>query len=691
MSFRLAGVEGEGCRSLADAFSVTFPRAGLVRVSGASGAGKSTLLSLPAFVLGHGPPATKLRSWSGEDLEVKLFLDRPDGPVIVTRGTKLKIQVDGKALKGNAAALEEELRRFLGVPLEVVQVLGRRRQGRGSAFLVLPDERKKTFLAGQAGIEELEGRLREGKARVAQAQARHDGAVSTAEASRGILAHYPVPDVAGVEAAHAIAEGQANVSRETLRQKIEEVMSRLAAHRDAREQVLRTALSRHEAAEKALLRSKEVLEARPEHGAAAGARRDLDGVREALSSLRAGEAAATTAAARRREDLESLARAGEAAGKQLPVHEGFLKEVVTRLAKLREQDPSCPTCDRPWPDAPRDTSADERRRATLAALVTQLRYEMCRGAEAKEQVRLLPAPPASRVPAMEKVEAVLHARAEAAAAAFHAVSEEVMAAVRKESWHAAQAAEEARKGLGEALSRTASEDPDVSAAKATLQAAEEARAGATVRLQGVRMVARQRDEAVAELVRRDEEVTAAVLGLAEQQDALEAVRAFVAKYFDEMLQEVSDEANAIMGEVPNLQRCSIRFSSDVLDKDGNVTRRAIVPILTIDGHDVGLGDEDGASGGMVSAVHLAVDLAVLQVLERRGGWRLTWLCLDEPFDGLDEDCRKAVVEILRQQGRDRLILVTDHMGGVSGLYDQTFEVVIEGGRARILLASSGRV
>jgi DNA repair exonuclease SbcCD ATPase subunit len=182
---------------------------------------------------------------------------------------------------------------------------------------------------------------------------------------------------------------------------------------------------------------------------------------------------------------------------------------------------------------------------------------------------------------------------------------------------------------------------------------------------------REAEEKLAEARRAEDEVA----------DVLEAVRAFLGKWFDEVLEEVSDQVNRILAEVPNVRGCTFRFRSDVTNKDGEVTRRAITPVLTIGGHDLAMNDVDGASGGMLSSVELAIDLGVLRTIEHRTQRKVRWLVVDEGFEGLDGPCREACVEILRNEAAERLVLVVDHFGEIGGLFDYTITIKFQHGRA----------
>jgi DNA repair exonuclease SbcCD ATPase subunit len=109
-------------------------------------------------------------------------------------------------------------------------------------------------------------------------------------------------------------------------------------------------------------------------------------------------------------------------------------------------------------------------------------------------------------------------------------------------------------------------------------------------------------------------------------------------------------------------------------------KKAIVPVVCIDGHEATL--EAGLSGGMLSTVELAVDLAVGAVLSRREGLCPGWLILDESFEGLDAVSKRSCMEILMNYANNRLVLVTDHATEFKSNFSKNITVEFENGVSR---------
>lgn len=170
--------------------------------------------------------------------------------------------------------------------------------------------------------------------------------------------------------------------------------------------------------------------------------------------------------------------------------------------------------------------------------------------------------------------------------------------------------------------------------------------------------------------------------LAAERDFLHLVgrEGFLGSIFDEVLAEISDETNQVLASIANTRRCTLHFTSENLTKKGTVNRE-IVPVVTINGHKASL--KFGPSGGMLSAIELAVDFALAAVISRRTGVVPGWLILDESFDGLGPVEKETCFEVLQKYGQDRLVIVVDHMSETQGLFTRRVTVEYVDGRSRI--------
>jgi vacuolar-type H+-ATPase subunit D/Vma8 len=154
---------------------------------------------------------------------------------------------------------------------------------------------------------------------------------------------------------------------------------------------------------------------------------------------------------------------------------------------------------------------------------------------------------------------------------------------------------------------------------------------------------------------------------------------FLGAIFDEVLAEVAEETNDILAKVPNVAHVTLAFKSETITGKGTV-QRGIKPVVTVGGHEASL--KAGCSGGMLGAVYLATDLAVIDVVSRRLGVSPGWLFLDESFEGLGAVEKEAYLEVLSLYAEKKLVLIIDH-GTETKEALPGIDLIYENGRSRL--------
>lgn len=148
--------------------SPELPSHGLVGIRGrdlatgvSSGAGKSTVPLAIAYAFGFCPfPANQQQNWhTNLPMQVELELDTPTGPAIIRRGKEFSLTWNGKTTQGSAKAVEEEIRKMMGLPTNLLEALTYRQQQERGRFLSMTDQEKKSFLGTLLGAEELEQQI----------------------------------------------------------------------------------------------------------------------------------------------------------------------------------------------------------------------------------------------------------------------------------------------------------------------------------------------------------------------------------------------------------------------------------------------------------------------------------------------------------------------------------------------------
>ena len=192
-----------------------------------------------------------------------------------------------------------------------------------------------------------------------------------------------------------------------------------------------------------------------------------------------------------------------------------------------------------------------------------------------------------------------------------------------------------------------------------------------------------REDVRAELTDVTEQLAKERVALAAEQDFEEFIgyKGFLGSIFDEVLAEITEETNTILGGIANTSHVTLHFASEVLPQKGGAPRREIKPIISISGFQATL--RSGASGGMRSGVYLAVDLAVAKVVSRRTNSWPGWIFLDESFNGMDMPSRETCMGMLKRYAGDRLLLVVDHATELKELFETFIDVEFANGRSTI--------
>jgi DNA repair exonuclease SbcCD ATPase subunit len=162
--------------------------------------------------------------------------------------------------------------------------------------------------------------------------------------------------------------------------------------------------------------------------------------------------------------------------------------------------------------------------------------------------------------------------------------------------------------------------------------------------------------------------------------SLKFVKSYANQLFQESLVIVADTATKILSRIPNMNTATITFDAYKETKSGAL-KEEVVAILSLD-------DEvnvpvKSMSGGERAAVDLAVDLAVIDMIEARTGNGLDLFVLDEPFDGLDAICRENCLEVLRNHASNRKIVIVDHSTETKQMVQDKILIVREGQTSRV--------
>lgn len=714
MTTRLKSLTLKACRSFDKETTVNFPERGLVLLrgknadtGGSSGSGKSSLLLALAHAFGYCPfPATTLQSWLTEDpLEVAVTFSTTEGEAVLRRGARTSMHVDGKSIKGSVKLVEETLERLVKLPSELLEVLTYRAQDTGSHFLEMSDAEKKEFLSRVLGLDRFEKAADEALERakkldvdVKAKSAIADQLASLLAEQETRLAQPALVDTTQMEK-ELLAESR-NLQAAT--RLLEQRAELLAGLQRAALKLSADVTAEFQVEAKALSESLDALnQQRPPPADETALSRLLAMQKQCQSRLLAARAADGQRRAvhaqqvrdleRRRADAEAFIRSES----DLRLKVGMAERHAEAL-----QAQSCPTCERPW-------LHDGALLANAQQQLVDLKTKLEKLAETKiaahqldmELMEVTAFEPDPTCAALEQAERqvsenilIERQRLQAQGTMFMVAQQKDISAVHTAMFALKERVQTTiRARSEEALSAIAEQQAEVQAAQALEQAQRTRAADAEQRLQLALATNRHQQDtyeaslrAIEEATKRVREATAAREGIAVEQRAevdfasLVGREGFLGAIFDEALAEIASEANAVLAAVPNTSVVSLRFRTESSTQKG-VTKRSIAPVIAIAGHEAPMAA--GLSGGMATAVRLAVDLAITTVVSRRTGAVPGWLILDEAFNGLGLVEKEACMEILQRVASDRLVLVVDHDSTFTEMFAETIDVECNNGRS----------
>jgi DNA repair exonuclease SbcCD ATPase subunit len=160
-----------------------------------------------------------------------------------------------------------------------------------------------------------------------------------------------------------------------------------------------------------------------------------------------------------------------------------------------------------------------------------------------------------------------------------------------------------------------------------------------------------------------------------------AVKNYTLQIFQDTLNFIGEYATQILNAVPAMSNATLYFENCKETKTGKI-KDEINCIINLDGeNNINI---KTLSGGERTAVDLAVDLAVIEVLESQAGKGADWIVLDEPFTGLDSVGCEAAIDIIKQIGLKKRIIIVDHNPEVKEVIEESIMVHRRGSESNIV-------
>lgn len=145
------------------------------------------------------------------------------------------------------------------------------------------------------------------------------------------------------------------------------------------------------------------------------------------------------------------------------------------------------------------------------------------------------------------------------------------------------------------------------------------------------------------------------LSVAEETKRL--IKTYTLQIFQDTLDYIGNYATQILSDIPNMVSSTIYFEGCKENKTGTI-KDEVNAIVNMDGYDnINI---KTLSGGERTVIDLAVDLAVIDMIESKAGMGADFFILDEPFDGLEDINISQCLEVLKQVDTNKKIVIVDH-------------------------------
>lgn len=629
---RLKRLKMRAFRSFAGEVEVDFPPSGLLLIRGlnsatgeSSGTGKSSILLGIAYALGTCPfPATDLQSWgSTEPLQVKLTLETPRGEATITRGKTSRLEAEWlpRAIT-SAKGVTEELQRIFGVESDTLRAITYRPQKEPGLFLSLTDGDKKEFLTRILGLAKFEQRADEATMEAKSLKAMIDGMLPELQIYQQQLDGFLNQKIPEQESEELYIRERARLQDglASIKKQIDETLT---------------------AAENVVVEDDEFLKA---------LRLKFDATLAHANKLTDAHMKAMNEFRDRREKLQQQLQAYVATDTQ----KVQLVAERQRLEKERQEVLAgrCFTCNRPWDGSAAKAAELEARIANIDARVEGMKNVTILRVKTEEALReTFPANPLIRQ--------------------FQDLMNKIEKQIQGREYELRQAPKDA------ALKRVNQLQVLRAETRAKLEGCE--RQLEMVQQTNVKFKQmREQLESNIAIARMKVETHQAEMKKLTERYGVEAdfasamgYQGFLGAIFSEVLQDIETRTNDRLAKLANVSHVTLRFKTESIDAAGKVNR-TIVPLAYVNGHETKL--KSGLSGGMYTSVEGIVDLAVMAVAQERTGTLPGFLMLDESFEGQGNVTKEAAMEVLREYGQEKLVIVVDHSSEIKEIFTQFIDV-----------------
>lgn len=650
---------------------------------GSSGSGKSTVFNSLDYLFGlNDIPSSVLQSrYTKEGISVTMKGSYDGKSLVITRGKgKLSVNIDGETTTGSKLA-EEKIDQILGMPRKLFRPLLHKRQKEGGFFLQFTPKEIHEFLTDCLGLSEIrkkqelvEKKLKDLTDSISSKQSLLGQAKSGLEASNSAIVALGSPPEKEVDQTAILVLKQAS---------------------DDAQAVLAPVKLRH-AME---LQTLEL--ARPAMSLAPADTTALDSAQAELASVNlqintSHQAHAQLESQERQRAAEVLRQINEhrlsISKLKRQVDNGALAKseaikVALEIKKIRES--VCPTCEQSWA-----TESAKDKEAELLARVEALKSSMLEAncayvdmisleadiLEANRRAAIQPVPLpdshsdllAMRDEFQTKIsrEKALQSEHISAQSATIRIAQDEFATQSRSLSNSHWAEMEHVKGQADVTRRAF----EIAANKMASYEQSRVRYESTLKT-----LMDQSGRYLADISKHEQSLSELSEDLLLADELKKAVKGYTSCLFDEALDYIGTAATDIIRAIPNMANATIQLEGIRETKEGKV-KEEVNAVISMDG-ETGIPIKS-LSGGERSSVDLAVDLAVIDLLENRTNKGVNLFILDEPFTGLDTVSIEMAIEKLKSLNK-RLIIV-DHNPEIKEMVESRLLVMRDGQTSKIV-------
>ncbi len=640
---------------------------------GSSGSGKSTIFQALEFVLGvNEVPSTVLQSrLTKSGISVQLVLEKDGKEYVVSRSKADGLSIKGPegTIEGSNKVSEDYLQTLVGIPQLLLRKVFHKRQNEGGFFVGLTPKESYEFLTETLDLttwSKKQAKLTEQAKTYASAldmkNVEIQGIESSLSGTKMVLNSMvpPEPIDAEIDSKIVILKSQLDIYNK----EYGALESEKKSQKDAIVRPVRHTLARPQHVELStqinVLRNKIV-------AIESAQRAELDG----LTAKRTQLTASVLTASRAAEDLVSTQAA--------------IESVKQEMIKIKSS--ICPTCAQSWTndtatkalaekaDLFRALIAKSNSQSALASTKDELTVQL------QAVIAELSAPKPNltqdleqQVQALQKqqgeIDAEYHRQVTSANALYDSENAAYIASISAiDSAFSARAIDGAQK-INTATQELAELNRIQSTFIARQKDYENQKAALSTTLASTEAKLKKASEEWL-LLERQQKVFNASATL---------VKSYVNQLFQGALDQIASRANEILSSIPNTNTMTVSFEAFKETKTGAV-KEEITPYIHMDGEvKVPL---KSLSGGERTSVELAVDIAVIEMIETYAGKGLNVFIMDEPMTGLDSVSACAIIDMLSMSNLSKKIILVDHNKETTERVPYKMNVIRDGQESRL--------